>query len=235
MINQITTISDAIGAWEPWNFSSFEYKRECLLRIKGLVKKANQVLADSMDFHLQRAEDLLAVPYLLNGPTGETNELYTSGRGVTLLICGSDENNPVSLQQAAFSLLTSALLAGNSLVICTDEPVLIKLVNDITEEALLPEHLVQRMAYDDFYSLIDTDIRAIAYVGDRQTAQEINRQTAKRTGPIIGLVAETNLDTLAEVADPYLVLRFITERTRTINITAVGGNATLLELGSDAH
>ncbi|MCP3702611.1 MAG: 1-pyrroline-5-carboxylate dehydrogenase, partial [Alteromonas sp.] len=27
----------------------------------------------------------------------------------------------------------------------------------------------------------------------------------------------------------------ITERTRTINITAVGGNATLLELGSEAH
>ncbi|MGO3799410.1 MAG: 1-pyrroline-5-carboxylate dehydrogenase, partial [Vibrio casei] len=59
-------------------------------------------------------------------------------------------------------------------------------------------------------------------------------------GVITPLVAETVDGTstsghdLVLTHDPSLVLSFITERTRTINITAVGGNATLLELG-DQH
>ncbi|MCO4788283.1 1-pyrroline-5-carboxylate dehydrogenase, partial [Vibrio cholerae] len=52
---------------------------------------------------------------------------------------------------------------------------------------------------------------------------------------IVSLVSETDLLTLPVAHDPHLSLRFITERTRTINITAVGGNATLLELGVDTH
>ncbi|MFA0070912.1 1-pyrroline-5-carboxylate dehydrogenase, partial [Vibrio breoganii] len=71
--------------------------------------------------------------------------------------------------------------------------------------------------------------------GNSQTAQAINLQLAKRDGAIVGLVAETDLATMNVANDPHLSLRFITERTRTINITAVGGNATLLELGSEAH
>ncbi|HAS64519.1 MAG TPA: 1-pyrroline-5-carboxylate dehydrogenase, partial [Vibrio sp.] len=47
-------------------------------------------------------------------------------------------------------------------------------------------------------------------------------------------VSETDLVTLNVAHDPHLSLRFITERTRTINITAVGGNATLLG-ASDSH
>jgi len=37
------------------------------------------------------------------------------------------------------------------------------------------------------------------------------------------------------VTDPYLIYRFIIEKTRSINVTAVGGNASLLALGNGDH
>ena len=40
------------------------------------------------------------------------------------------------------------------------------------------------------------------------------------------------LKEFSESVSPHYLLRFITERTRTDNTTAVGGNATLLELGA---
>ena len=90
-------------------------------------------------------------------------------------------------------------------------------------------------SYDAAKQLLSGDVRSVGYVGNSQTAQAINLQLAKRDGAIVSLVAETDLTAMHVAHDPHLSLRFITERTRTINITAVGGNATLLELGSEAH
>jgi delta 1-pyrroline-5-carboxylate dehydrogenase len=83
--------------------------------------------------------------------------------------------------------------------------------------------------------LLESDVRSIGYVGNPEVERTINRQLAKRTGAIVSLTSETDLVSIPVAHDPHLALRFITERTRTINITAVGGNATLLELGSEAH
>ncbi len=82
---------------------------------------------------------------------------------------------------------------------------------------------------------LEEDIRNFAFVGSEQDVLGYNKKLALRSGAITALVSETDLEALPQSQDPKLVLRFITERTRTINITAVGGNATLLELGSDGH
>jgi delta 1-pyrroline-5-carboxylate dehydrogenase len=81
-------------------------------------------------------------------------------------------------------------------------------------------------------TLSSLDISAAALVGNRQAEQDVNRELAKREGAICTFVSETDLQALPVSHDPCLVLRFVTERTCTINITAVGGNASLLELGS---
>ncbi|NTJ39281.1 1-pyrroline-5-carboxylate dehydrogenase, partial [Vibrio vulnificus] len=90
------------------------------------------------------------------------------------------------------------------------------------------------VAYDAVLQLIDRDVRSVGYVGNAQV-DELNLQLAKRDGAIVGLVSATDQAGALLAHDPHLSLRFITERTRTINITAVGGNATLLELGNDTH
>jgi delta 1-pyrroline-5-carboxylate dehydrogenase len=69
-------------------------------------------------------------------------------------------------------------------------------------------------------------------VGASHTCQRFNQLLAEREGQLAQLIYEGDLQAYSLLSEPTLCLRFITERTRTINITAVGGNASLLELGS---
>ena len=131
-------------------------------------------------------------------------------------------------------MITCALIAGNSVVICSDNTELTQLVKQAVASANFPSNLVQVVAYDASSPLLDSDVRSVGYVGHSQVEHALNLQLAKRDGAIVGLVSETDLESPTLTHDPHLSLRFITERTRTINITAVGGNATLLELGSDS-
>ena len=137
--------------------------------------------------------------------------------------------------QTATAMLTAALIAGNSVIVCSDDTQFNTLIADAAKQANLPSNLVQTTSFDASQQLLACDVRSVAYVGNPQTEQAINLQLAKRDGAIVGLVSETDLTAMHVAHDPHLSLRFITERTRTINITAVGGNATLLELGSEAH
>lgn len=167
-----------------------------------------------------------------DGPTGETNELYTAGRGVALII---QEDNGIQAKQAVVAQLTAALVAGNSVVFCSDDKELSSALVAAYQQSSLPANLLQFASFDAYHQLIESDVRCVGYVGTPSVEATINRQLAKRTGAIVSLVSETDLLTLPVAHDPHLSLRFITERTRTINITAVGGNATLLELGVDTH
>lgn len=164
--------------------------------------------------------------------TGETNELYTAGRGVALII---QDHVSQSAQQAAIAQLTCALLAGNSVIVCSDDIDLIKALETTAKSASLPINLLQFASLDAYHQLLESDVRSVGYIGNQEVERNINRQLAKRTGAIVGLVSETDVELIPVAHDPHLSLRFITERTRTINITAVGGNATLLELGSETH
>ncbi len=70
-------------------------------------------VAKVISYHLQQVSTLLAHTHQLIGPTGETNELYTAGRGVALTI---QEDNGIQAKQAVVAQLTAALVAGNSVV-----------------------------------------------------------------------------------------------------------------------
>lgn len=232
MVHQATRFSDAHSAWQNWNLTDFESKYQNLLSFKQAIQKDNSELAPVIHYHLEQAKTLLAESHQLTGPTGETNELYTAGRGVAVVI--QDE----STQQAKLSVLaqlTAAVIAGNSVILCSDDEILAPLVKQAFDDSSLPTNLVQLVSLDAYQALLESDVRSIGYVGNTQVELSLNRQLSMRTGAIASFVSETDLVNLPNAHDPHLSLRFITERTRTINITAVGGNATLLELGSEAH
>lgn len=232
MVHQVTRFADAFSAWENWNLTDFDFKCECLLSFQASLKESIPGLAAVVAFQLEQASTLLSRSHSLIGPTGETNELYCAGRGVALLI--QDERD-VAAKQALVAQLCCALVAGNSVIVCSDDQELIKVLTQANQQSSLPVNVLQFSALDAYQTLIESDIRSVGYVGNIQCERHLNRQLAQRSGAIINLVSETDLTTLPVAHDPHLSLRFITERTRTINITAVGGNATLLELGNEAH
>ncbi|TVO35683.1 1-pyrroline-5-carboxylate dehydrogenase [Vibrio algivorus] len=230
------TFFDANTAWEQWNLTEYTFKSECLRSVSRNLEETQPALSAVMNFHLQQANERLSEPKLMPGPTGETNELYTAGRGICALIV-----EPGMPWVAVIAPFTAALIAGNAVLICCDD----KALNQCLENAIsnvLPAHLVHIVAYDSYQSVIEADIRLTAFVGRTKTQRSINADLAHKKGAIVPFIAETIADentqdrcdslSLVQAHDPSFVLRFITERTRTINITAVGGNATLLELGN---
>ncbi len=232
MVHQVTRFSDALLAWENWNLTSFDFKCECLLTFKTSLENISPQLAKVISYHLQHASTLLGNTHQLVGPTGEINELYTAGRGVSLVI---QDDNSFAGKQAVVAQLTAAFVAGNCTVLCSDDAELISALKSAYEQSTLPANVLQFTTLDAYHQLIAFDIRAVGYVGKTSVERRLNRELAKRTGAIVSLVSETDLVAIPVANDPHLSLRFITERTRTINITAVGGNATLLELGDESH
>lgn len=232
MVHQVTRFSDAFSAWENWNLTNFDSKSECLLAFKQALQQVQPELASVVSYHIEQASALIAEAHQLVGPTGETNELYTAGRGVALVI---QDDNQEQAKLSVVAQLTAALIAGNSVILCSDDSELSQVLETAYVQSSLPTNLVQFVTYDAYHQLLESDVRSIGYVGNSEVERTINRQLSKRSGAIVSLTSETDLVSIPVAHDPHLALRFITERTRTINITAVGGNATLLELGNEAH
>ncbi len=235
MSHQITYFSDANNAWQQWNQSDVEVKRQYLLSFERFLFTRHPELAKAMRYQLKHSLTWVNKVHVMPGPTGETNELYSSGRGVCVIAVSKQADTPSALQ-AIFAIVTSSLLAGNTVIFCSDN----EAFNAIISEALnelnnLTPNVVQLTSYDALQPLFTMDIRGFAYIGTPDVEQALNLSLAQRDGAIISMVSETDFVALATAQDPNLVLRFITERTRTINITAVGGNATLLALGNEAH
>ncbi|MCK6264335.1 1-pyrroline-5-carboxylate dehydrogenase [Vibrio sp. ZSDE26] len=232
MMHQITRYSDSYTAWASWNQLEYGEKSKYLLSAARKIEKTQPSLSRVVQFHEKHAARLLKETHQLVGPTGETNELYTTGRGVALVI---HDNSLANSRLVVIAHLTAALLAGNSVIVCSDDTDLVSLLESAFQSAGIPSDVLQFESLEAYSPLLETDIRSVGYIGTQENEIAINRTLSKKTGAIVLLSSETDMTCLSNAQDPALSLRFITERTRTINITAVGGNATLLELGSDEH
>ncbi len=237
MVDQIQgKIDTALDAWEAWNELGISSRNEIMLRWAQFITPESQlgVLAEKMiKYQSRNALALLAEESLLAGPTGETNELYSAGRGV--FVIGAAQGSPVA---SIVAQICVALLAGNCVFIALppQKAELTQILRRTLLASGVPENVVQASDGEALETVLNAGgIAGIAYTGDAATATALNRQLAARSGSLVQLIAETDLDTLASASDTHYILRFITERTRTINITAVGGNATLLELGGGGH
>ncbi|MDO6498365.1 aldehyde dehydrogenase family protein [Photobacterium sanguinicancri] len=222
-----TLVSNSLASWENWNALGYEQ------RTRILTVWANSLDEDCkkmVTFQCFNAQEHLGETLLMPGPTGETNELYSAGRG-TIVVTADDDTSAVAI----VGQLTAALVNGNCVILCLSANSTIQAGNIINQLTLAgcPLHVVQTVEHEQLTALITNAlISGVAFAGLAAIAQRLARQLAERDGLLAQLIAETDCIKLPVIGSPTYSMRFITERTRTINITAVGGNATLLELGS---
>ncbi len=146
-------------------------------------------------------------------PTGELNRLRSESRGSFVFI--TDEGDCDNYR----AYVAMALLTGNMICLVDN--------GDMASRLTLggvPDAAVYQAA--DLDSAWATPrVSGVAYCGPREQARALNREIAARDGGILQFVWR-------DVIDPHLALRFVTERTLTINTAAIGGNADLLGIGS---
>ncbi|CAM4171804.1 1-pyrroline-5-carboxylate dehydrogenase [Vibrio agarivorans] len=232
MIQHITQFKEASLALEYWRFVDSQQRSEYLLTFQSQLAQKQPALAAIMAMQIAASRELIDKTTPLCGPTGETNELYLSARGVTLLVL---QEECLQARMALLAQLIAALSAGNSVVLCSVDHEFSQLIEQSWAATQASAHLVQCFSLESYQEFVELDIRTAGYVGSEGGVKAFNRHIAQREGVIVPVVVETDLTMLPTAQDPMLALRFSTERTRTINITAVGGNATLLELGNPTH
>lgn len=148
----------------------------------------------------------------LPGPTGELNRLRSEPRGT--FICFSEAGETDNY----IAYVAMALLTGNKACLINDGDLASRLTLAGVPDAAVLQSLNISAAWD-------TDrLSGVAYAGPQDKARALNRRIAARDGGILQFIWN-------DAIDPHLSLRFVTERTLTINTAAIGGNADLLGIG----
>ena len=167
-----------------------------------LVREAGKTVPDSLSevreaidfcrYYAVRAREQFGAPTLLQGPTGELNELSLHGRGV--FACISPWNFPLAIFAGQ---VTAALAAGNAVVAKPAEvtPLIAARFVQLLHEAGVPPqalHLAPSpgRAFGDI-AFAHAALAGVAMTGSTATALNINRALAARDGAIVPLIAET--------------------------------------------
>ncbi len=147
---------------------------------------------DFLRYYALQAREHFA-PLALPGPTGESNSLQLSGRGV--FVCISPWNFPLAI---FLGQIAAALAAGNTVLAKPAEQTnligyaAIKLLH----EAGIPQQVLQYLPGDGATVgaalTRDPRVDGVCFTGSTDTARLINRALAGReAGPIATLIAET--------------------------------------------
>jgi RHH-type proline utilization regulon transcriptional repressor/proline dehydrogenase/delta 1-pyrroline-5-carboxylate dehydrogenase len=145
---------------------------------------------DFCRYYAAQADSSLA-PQTLPGPTGESNELRSRGRGV--FVCISPWNFPLSI---FLGQVSAALVAGNTVVAKPAEqtPLIAAAAVRILYEAGVPRtalHLLQGDGKVGAALVADVRTAGVAFTGSTEVARSINRALAAKDAPIVPLIAET--------------------------------------------
>ena len=251
-------LTDMLASWPAWNDLSVIARGELLQAwalllsspvlptqlsseqslAKQLLSKQQTVLFDGetsvlatnmVNYQVKQAFELISHTQVMPGPTGETNTLSAVGRGA--FVIAADSEVPIT---AIVGFITCALVAGNSVILAlSDQPIIADHLCMSLKEVGFKKSVVCHVPYSELDELMkETSIAGVAFIGASAHAMDINQSLASRQGQISPLIVETDLQTLSTLTDSYLIYRFISEKTQTINVTAVGGNAPLLALGN---
>ncbi|WP_372742741.1 hypothetical protein [Neptunomonas sp.] len=224
------TLQNAIlkagSAWEAWNALGVSK------RIEKLSKAAQELDQPITTWLMDRIGTTMPAAVDLPGPTGEANSLHWSGRGI---ICVCADANQVDLDNGAYDTaitaqLFTALATGNA-VILQDTHKYMHRLHSVLLSAGIPEAVVQLVSASLHDLTQQEAFHAYAFCGTSDTLAPLNQQLAQRGGMLAQLISETQFDTYPTITSLDYPWRFVTESTLSVNTTAVGGNATLLELG----
>ena len=130
-------------------------------------------------------------PQSLLGPTGESNELHSRGRGV--FVCISPWNFPHAIFTGQ---VAAALAAGNAVVAKPAEqtPLIAFETVKLMHAAGVPASALHLATGDGKVGAAlvgDPRVAGVAFTGSTAVARAINRTLAAKDGPIVPLIAET--------------------------------------------
>lgn len=207
-------ITSAYGAFAVWNATPVEKRAAALERAAALLEEhraelialchleAGKTIQDAIDevreavdfcrYYAQQARQLFGAPLILDGPTGESNELYLQGKGV--FVCISPWNFPLAIFTGQ---IMAALVAGNCVIAKPAEQTSLIAARALAlfHEAGIPVSVLHLLPGEGsrIGPLLTADprIAGVAFTGSTETARMISRSLAGRDGPIATLVAET--------------------------------------------
>lgn len=218
------------AAWEDWNRRGFADRCRLLgTALEHLPAHAEAALTERLVRRLFADAEALDTTLEMPGPTGESNELYLTGRGVALVL-GTD----VSSETLVAGQLLAALACGNAVILrWPDHEGWLGQLVEALQQAGVPKALLALDSHTPEAELLGhPDLRLVITSCTREEAIRLNRTLAAQNGVLLQLVAETDLQQCPLLTSPDFLLRLVTEKTRTINTTAVGGNARLLTLAA---
>ena len=207
-------LTSAADAFPRWNHTPVQEKADVLERLAELLemhrpelvalchKEAGKTIPDAVDeireaidfcrYYAGQGRAQFARPIVMPGPTGESNELVLSGRGVFL--CISPWNFPLAI---FLGQITAALVAGNTVIAKPAEQTSMIAIRaiELMLEAGMPRdviHVLTGTGSEMGKRLVtDPRISGVAFTGSTETAGAINRSLAEREGPIVPFIAET--------------------------------------------
>ena len=207
-------VSAAYQAFPEWNATSVETRAAALDKAADLLEahrselialchlEAGKTLQDAIDevreavdfcrYYAHQARHAFGRTLQLDGPTGESNELYLQGKGV--FVCISPWNFPLAIFTGQ---VMAALVAGNTVIAKPAEQtsLIAGRAVELFHEAGIPGRVLHLLPGRgrQVGPLLTSDerIAGVAFTGSTETAQRINRSLAAREGAIATLVAET--------------------------------------------
>jgi RHH-type proline utilization regulon transcriptional repressor/proline dehydrogenase/delta 1-pyrroline-5-carboxylate dehydrogenase len=187
------------GAQDAW-----DRRRDRLRLLTRAVAACPEPVRALAEAALAAARPCLGEPLSLPGPSGESNRLSLHGRGLWLCL-GADADT-------ALRQVVTALATGNTVLAARSEAI------EALLAAVTVPHVADSFAWDgELASVLGLpDLAGVALSADQPTLRHARKLLAAREGPLVQLV--TDLDPV----------RFVTERTLSIDITAAGGNVGLL-------
>ena len=174
-----------------------ELPRFCALMVKEAFKTWGDSVAevreaaDFLRYYAGEAERIMA-PVALPGPTGESNELRLTARGVW--VCISPWNFPLAIFTGQ---VAAALATGNTVLAKPAEqtPAVALEAVRLLHRAGVPEGALQ-LAHGPGDTVgaalvAQPGIAGVVFTGSTEVARIINRALAAKDGPIAPLIAET--------------------------------------------
>ena len=146
---------------------------------------------DFCRYYAARARSDLGEPEVLQGPTGEYNQISLHGRGV--MVCISPWNFPLAI---FVGQITAALVTGNSVIAKPAEqtPLIAHRAVELMHAAGIPDDVLYCLPGGGELGAALTGyarIAGVAFTGSTETARIINRTLARRDSTLASLIAET--------------------------------------------
>jgi RHH-type proline utilization regulon transcriptional repressor/proline dehydrogenase/delta 1-pyrroline-5-carboxylate dehydrogenase len=183
---------------------------------------------DYCRYYAAQARSALS-PKPMPGPTGESSELHSRGRGV--FVCISPWNFPLAIFSGQ---VVAALAAGNAVVAKPAEqtPRIAGEAIRLLHRAGVPENALQLVVGDGEIGaalVADKRTAGVAFTGSTEVGRAINRALAAKDGPIVPLIAETG-GINAMIADATALPEQITDDVITSAFRSAGQRCSALRL-----